>query len=329
MKKSPIFAVFVLLIVLVLAFSGCEISFDLNDKESDTSVAGDTASGTSVFDILGVTAAPIETDPNGVPMVTVAVTNKKGEVVATEKVTLTADEIQNSKDFFKPTESQTTLPTGVLPERVTEPDVETDAETQTQIQTQTKPLPGEIDIVYSDKYMITGRVEYNGNVELYKVARDGNKYAAIANYNGSEIGIITGDENIYFIDVAEKTYITIPKSLVEEQAQENEEYQGLLTGEALNINKKVVEETTEEDHGIKYKVIMYEDGSKDYVKGRNLIKSVSSEGAVLYYDSISSEVSAGVFLPPVGYTETPLDSESVSDMVESITTTEHVHSQDE
>ncbi len=327
MKRTPIFALVVLLMVLVLAFSGCELSFDLKDKESDTTNAGDTASGTSVFDIIGVTATPIETDPNGVPMVTVEVTNKKGEVVATEKVTLTADEIQSSKDFFKPAEPQTTLPTGVLPERVTEEDVETNEQTKPQVST--KPILSDVDIVYSDKYTVTGRIEYNGNVELYKVARDGNKYAAIANYDGSEIGIIAGEENIYFISVAEKTYITIPKSLIEEETQNDESYKGLLTGEAFNINKTVVEETTEEDHGIKYKVIKYEDGSMDYVKGRNLIKSVSPEGAVLYYDTVSSEVSAGVFLPPVGYTETPLDSENIADMVETITTTEHVHNHDE
>lgn len=330
MKKNPIFAVIALLIVLVTAFSSCEVSLDLKDKDSDTTNAGDTTSGNSILDGLLNGGNKIETDPNGIPMVTVEVTNNKGEVVATEKVTLSPAEIQSGKDFFKPKDEATTTPVGILPERVTEPEEEKTTEPdnktpQTTTQgSQAKPLT-ELDIVYSDRYSVVGRIEYDGKAEPYRMARDGEKFVAVTVYNGEEMGIISGTDSFYIVDVANKTYITIPKSLVEEQAGEDEMYKDLLTGEALNLNKKVVEETTEKEYGVTFKVIKYEDGSADYVKGKTLIKTVSKDGSVLHYDSITQDVNAGMFLPPVGFTEKTLDSESVSEMVEDLATTEHVH----
>jgi hypothetical protein len=96
----------------------------------------------------------------------------------------------------------------------------------------------------------------------------------------------------------------------------------LMSGDALNIERKKVSETTEEEYGVKYKVYVYEDGTKDYLKGKTLIKSVAPNGAITYFDEISDEVSPALFLPPVGYKETVIDAEYLA----TLTTTEHSHS---
>lgn len=312
MKKSPLIAMFVLLLAVVMVFNGCEISID-RAKDPDTTKAGDETTLNPLDILMNGEKKPIETDPNGVPFVTVAVTDKKGEVIATEKVTLTPDEIKDVQDFFEKDETQAALPTGVSPDRVTEPE---------------KPVagkPSEIDIIYSDKYVIEGRTEFEGRIESFRVARDGKKYSGVMNYNGEETAVIIGDDNMYFVSVSEKTYITIPISLMEQELGSDETFQSIMSGDALNIERNKVSETTEEEYGAKYKVYVYEDGSKDYLRGKTLIKTVAPSGAITYYDEISNEVTPGLFLPPMGYTETVITAEDLA----ALTTTEHSHSHEE
>ncbi len=336
MKKSPITAMLVLLIVIVIAFSSCDISMDLPGKGDDIK-AGETI---------------VDDEGNVIPVVTVVeVTDDKGEVVETEVVTLSSSEIQIGKDFFSSSSNKAEVPTGAAPERVTKPSAETTVKNEAEkgdgdkdnnsnnengsneqnketTQAQAPVIPDDLDIITSTKYTVVGRVEKDGVSTVYKVARDGNKYAAVMFIEGQEMGVIVGETDVYLVIVEEKGYITVPKSLIEQEAGDDAELQAFLSGDAFNMTKKVIGEATEEADGITYRVVKYDDGSSDYLNGKTLVKTLAKDGSVLYYDTITSEVSAGVFLPPVGYTEQKLTEENVSDLADSLTTT-HAHSHDE
>ena len=351
MKKNRLYGLVALLVVVVMVFSGCEMSFDIGG-DNDTTVAGDSVNHELTDGNGQDGSSSVGSNVNEAPVVTVVdVTNQQGEVVATEKVTLSKDEVQSGKDFFvKPSlesdENKNVLPS---PDRLTQPNKEnttqndkkpgnkddvddkndvadngnnnnnnnnntntgdkndnTDNNTDnggTNDNSQDVVQKNDLDIIYSKKYYIEGRIVANGNVSYYKVARDGKYYSAVTTYEGNDLGIIVGDTDVYLVAIADKTYIKVPKSMIEEEAEKDENMQGLLTGDAFDMNKKPIETTTEEADGITYTVLKYEDGSADYLNGNIIVKSVASDGSIMFYDVVTDNVSMGMFLPPAGYTE--------------------------
>lgn len=353
MKKTPFITVIAMLVVVVFIFSGCEMSFNLkkNDDIYETVPVTDE-SGVTVTDNSGEVVYETVKVTNPVVSV-IEVTNKKGEVVATENVTLSKDEVEEGKNFFdlfgaykdnkkndttseKVNNAKTTagdksnkattavsdkangttsvsIPTGVASDRVTEP-------------AKNDKVQDDLAIINSEKYTIVSRIITSDGAYVYKVARDGNKFSVATSANGTEIGIIVGDDGIYMLSSSTKTYFKIPKALVEDMAGENEEFQGILTGEAFDATRKEKSRSEKTIDGVKYTLVSYEDGSVDYLNGKTLVKTVTEDGNVTYYDTISAEVSAGVFVPPVGYTEQSLTQENVSDFAGDLgITTEHSH----
>ena len=101
MNKTPIITIIALLIVVLIAFTGCEFEISLNGEENNTQtsiesvVVTDEEGSTQIETVVHY----ITTEP--VPVVTIVeVTNKKGNVVETEKITLSPEEVQQGKDFF-------------------------------------------------------------------------------------------------------------------------------------------------------------------------------------------------------------------------------------
>ena len=60
------------------------------------------------------------------------------------------------------------------------------------------------------------------------------------------------------------------------------------------------------------------------------MKTLSPDGSVLYYDSVSPVVPASVFAPPSDYKRTTLDEEGVSEFIGAVdVTADHSHTHDE
>lgn len=93
MKKIYTAIVAMILASLVFVLSGCELAFDLSDKTPE-----DTQSHTAI----------------------VKVTDERGEIIATEMVTLSKDEIKEGKTFFEKDKRSEKAETGVSAERLEE-----------------------------------------------------------------------------------------------------------------------------------------------------------------------------------------------------------------
>lgn len=331
MKKPiiPIIAIAVIIIgIVAFSFVDFETTVDI-PKTSDTGEAGDNISS------------------DGTLVTVVEVTDKEGEVVATEKVTFSQDDVKFGQDFFAKPSEETTLPSGLLPNRLqaltTTPNVEntqttsgkkpssnTDKTTSVnkpstqQTTSAAKPstpveAPSELDIVRSQKYYYEGRiVNNNGDISTYKIARDGVKYSAVILYNGEEVGVIINETEIIMVSVAEKTYISVPISMLQSQEGTDEMLDTLLSGEIYNLNKTEVSRYTADEDGVQYTIIEYTDGSKDYIYDNLLIKTVVSNGTVQYYDVITNQFPASVFFAPAGYQKQDLTDVGVSEFAEDV-----------
>ncbi len=294
MKKAFIIVGVIVIALVIFAFSGAETDIEL--KNGNTTEAGDSVNNGA--DGTGETAP--------VPTTIVEVTDNKGEVVETQSVTLSKEEVSVAIDYFSPADSQTTVPSGVMPERVTD-----------SVTAESQNAQNDIAVLRSNRYYVVGRVEIDGEMQNYKTARDGAKYSAVANYNGTEMGIIVGDTHIYMVNINAKEYFEISKQLLIDEAGDDADIQKLLSGEAYDINKKAVKESTAKENGVTYNTVEYDDGSVDYLKGKALIKSVAKDGSVLYYDSVSTEVPASIFYPPAGYKKVDINGEVLSEVVET------------
>lgn len=314
MNKTPIITIIAMLVVIVIAFSGCEFEISLNGEENNTQtsiesiVVTDEEGSTQIETVVHY----ITTEP--VPVVSIVeVTNEKGKVVETEKVTLSPEEVQDGKDFFndKKEEKTTAISKEPAPDRVTTAPEKENVEVQ-----------DDFAVLNSSQYLIEGRIVTKDGVTYpYKIARSGNRFTLRTTAEGEEVCIIMGSENVYWVSPAKKTYVKFPKELAD---QENaDEFEALFTGEAYNLyaNKKEVDSYTEKMYGVKYKVVEYDDGSLDYFNGKTLVQTVSSDGSTLYYDVISSLASEGLFVPPADYTEEVITSEKASELADSLTTT--------
>ena len=109
MNKTPIITIIALLVVVLIAFTGCEFEISLNGEENNTQtsiesiVVTDEEGSTQLETVVHY----ITTEP--VPVVTVIeVTNEKGKVIETEKVTLSPEEVQQGKDFFNDDDDEET-----------------------------------------------------------------------------------------------------------------------------------------------------------------------------------------------------------------------------
>lgn len=312
MNKTPIITIIALLVVILIAFSGCEFEVSLNGEKSNTEtsiesvVVTDEEGSTQIETVVHY----VTTEP--VPVVTIIeVTNEKGKVVETEKVTLTPEEVQQGKDFFndKEEEKTTVLSKEPASDRIT-----------TAPEKENVEVKDDFAILNSSRYFIEGRVvTADGVTYPYKMARDGTRFSFRSSANGEELCFIMGANDVYVVSPNTKTYFKIPKDL---GSADTEEFEDVLSGEALTLyaNKKEVGSYTEKMYGVKYKVVEYDDGSLDYFNGKTLVQTVNKDGSTLYYDVISSAVSEGLFLPPAGYTEEVLTSEKVSELADSLTT---------
>ena len=315
MNKTPIITIIAMLVVIVIAFSGCEFEISLNGEENNTQtsiesiVVTDEEGSTQIETVVHY----ITTEP--VPVVSIVeVTNEKGKVVETEKVTLSPEEVQDGKDFFndKKEEKTTALSKEPAPDRVTTVPEKENVEVQ-----------DDFEVLNSSQYLIEGRIVTKDGISYpYKIARSGNRFTLRTTTENEEVCIIMGSENVYWVSPTKKTYVKFPKDLA---GQENaDEFESLFTGEAYNLyaNKKEVDSYTEKMYGVKYKVVEYDDGSLDYFNGKTLVQTVSPDGSTLYYDVISSSVSEGLFVPPADYTEEVITSEKASELADSLTTTD-------
>lgn len=299
MNKTPIITIVALLIVILVAFTGCEFEISLNGEENNTQtsiesvVVTDEEGSTQIETIVHY----ITTEP--VPVVTVVeVTNDKGKVVATEKVTLSPEEVQQGKDFFDVVEDEETTK---KPSKEPASDRITTTPEQSNIEIQ-----DDFAVLNSSRYLIEGRVVSKDGVSYpYKMARDGNRFAFRTVYEGEEMCLIMGSKYVYLVSPATKTYAKVSKELVQEESADTGEFDDVLTGDIFNLyaNKKQVDTYTEKMYGVKYTVVEYDDGTMDYFNGKTLVQTVSSDGSTLYYDVISQNVSEGMFVPPADYTE--------------------------
>lgn len=337
MKKITLSAVSLILASLVFVFGGCEMSLNLKKKNNTE----DTQSHTAI----------------------VEVTDEKGAVIATEAVTISQDELKKGETFFNKDSADGNIQTGVSSDRLqqalansknntpsTNASSKADSANKNTTSNKTtatggtgnsvsKPVSSDnggssnyvqndADVLKSTQYMITGRAVYDGEASPYKVARSGEKLAMFAELNGQQIGIIITEEVVYMLSVDEKTYIEITKEMLKENMTEEELSQ--FNGSALDVERKVKENLTQKEDGVTYNVVVYEDGVRDYFVGTTIMKTISSDGSVLYYDSVSPVAPASVFAPPSGYKRTTLDEAGVSEFIGAVDATEnHTHTADE
>lgn len=351
MNKTPIITIIALLTVILIAFTGCEFEISLNGEENNTQtsiesvVVTDEEGSTQIETVVHY----ITTEP--VPVVTVIeVTNEKGKVVETEKVTLSPEEVQQGKDFFngkdddKETNKETTKETNKKPNKETNKDTtkETSKVTEKETEVSKEPAPDRVTtapdkenvkvqddlaVLKSSKYLIEGRVVSADGVSYpYKMARDGSRFTFKSVYDGQEICIIVGSKYVYLVSPETKTYAKVSKELVEDETADSGEYDDVLTGDAFNLyaNKNEIDTYTEKMYGIKYKVVEYDDGTRDFFNGKTLVMTEASDGSILYYDTISSNVSEGLFVPPADYTEEVVTTTS-SESTTHCTDPEHNH----
>lgn len=306
MNKTPIITIIALLTVILIAFTGCEFDISLNGEENNTQtsiesvVVTDEEGSTQIETIVHY----ITTEP--VPVVTVIeVTNEKGKVVETEKVTLSPEDVQQGKDFFNGKEDETKADKKNEKETEISKEPASDRVT-TAPEKENVKVQDDFAVLNSSRYLIEGRVvSADGASYPYKMARDGSRFTFKSVYEGEEICIIVGSEYVYLVSPETKTYAKVSKELVEDEAADSGEFDDLLTGDVFNLyaNKKEIDTYTEKMYGVKYKVVEYDDGTMDYFNGKTLVMTEASDGSMLYYDVISSTVSEGLFVPPADYKE--------------------------
>ena len=331
MNKTPIITIIALLVVILIAFSGCEFEINLNGEENNTQtsiesvVVTDEEGSTQIETVVHY----ITTEP--VPVVTIVeVTNEKGKVVETEKVTLSPEEVQQGKDFFdgKDEEKETNKENGKDNIKETEASKEPASDRVTTAPDKDNAeVQDDLAVLKSSKYLIEGRAVGTDGVSYpYKMARDGNRFTFRTVYEGKEICLIMGGKYVYIVSPETKTYAKVSRDIVEEESNGTGEFDDLLSGDIFNLyaNKKEVDTYTEKVYGVKYRVVEYDDGNRDFFNGKTLVMTESPDGAILYYDVISTNVSEGLFVPPADYTE-EIPTTVISSECESTTCTDPNH----
>ncbi len=309
---------FVALVTMVAIFMLCGCEATISKKQQDT-----TKSPETTFE----PATAI-----------VKVTDVEGNVLATEAVTMSDKDKEQEKNFFNPVQ-QSGVSNQASSDRINQalqnqqstskPNGAPDINGET-----TDDLPQIQDdyaVLHSSQYMINFRiVDANGVAQSCKLAKNG-KYTSVSMvYNDVPLSIILGANAWYLLSPLDKTYIEIPKSLIEQNAGDDE-FTQMLMSDPFNFETSYTSKTQVTEEGITYDVYEYENGNKDYFIGKTIIKRTASDNSVMYYDSVSPIAPMSLFTPPSDYIKQVVTEDNASDIIESIdpealsTTHNHEH----
>ncbi len=318
MKKIILTMVAIILAACVITLCGCETTIKL---EEDTTLSGSVSQKYED------------------PTIIVAVTNEEGTVVSTETVTMSQQDKEEEKNFFKPI-VQSNVSTGVSADRVQQalqnqqvlqsqttnaetennaPDINNTTSSNGSSSTPNVPyVQDDSAVLRSNQYMINVRlVDSAGVAQNYKIAKNGKTSSVSMVYNDVPMAVILGEETWYLLSVSDKTYIEIPKETIEASA-EDEEFKDMLMGDPFDFNREIVSKSTETEDGITYNVVEYDNGNKDYFIGKTLIKTTAEDDSVMYYDSISPIAPMSLFTPPADYKKTVVTEENASDIAGAV-----------
>lgn len=278
MKRKSIILLSVVVLIVSVLFTGCDFAIELPGGPEDVSQVGLSNSVTRV----------------------VEVTDKDGNVVGTENVTLSNKEIEEGKDFYGALNDNAL--SGITDNRYNNALI--------------SGAQNDRNVFESRNYYVVGRILKDGKTSTYKLAQSGNKYAIMTVYNGSQLGIIIDYINIYLVEIENKSYLTIPKALLAEYEDEN--VASLLEDDLLDSDKKIVKNGTTKIDGKEVSYSKYDDGSTTYYKDNTLLMSESSDGTIIYYDTVTNSAPSGFFAPPAGYTAKPLNAENIQEFSDLI-----------
>ena len=279
MKRKSIVLLSSIILLIAVLFTGCDFSIVLPGGPEDIS----------------------QVDLNNYVTRVVEVTDENGNVIGTENVTLSQDEINDGKSFYNKLDENAL---GGITDNRYNSALNTNAQ-------------DDKSIFESRQYYVVGRIVKDGKTSTYKLAQSGNKYAIMTVYNGSQLGIIIDYLNIYLVQIANKSYITIPKALLA-QYEGEENFDSLLEDDLLDSDKKIVKNGTTKKDGKEVNYSKYDDGSITYYKGNTILMSESADGTVIYYDSVKNSAPSGFFAPPAGYTSKPLNAANIQEFSELI-----------
>ncbi len=279
MKRKSIVLLSSIILLIAVLFTGCDFSIALPGGPEDIS----------------------QVDLNNYVTRVVEVTDENGNVIGTENVTLSQDEINDGKNFYNKLDENALG--GITDNRY-------NSASNTNAQ-------DDKSIFESRQYYVVGRIVKDGKTSTYKLAQSGNKYAIMTVYNGSQLGIIIDYLNIYLVQIENKSYITIPKALLAEYEGE-ENFDSLLEDDLLDSDKKIVKNGTTKKDGKEVSYSKYDDGSITYYKGNTILMSENADGTIIYYDSVKNSAPSGFFAPPAGYTSKPLNAANIQEFSELI-----------
>ena len=279
MKRKSIVLLSSIILLIAVLFTGCDFSIVLPGGPEDIS----------------------QVDLNNYVTRVVEVTDENGNVIGTENVTLSQDEINDGKSFYNKLDENAL---GGITDNRYNSALNTNAQ-------------DDKSIFESRQYYVVGRIVKDGKTSTYKLAQSGNKYAIMTVYNGSQLGIIIDYLNIYLVQIANKSYITIPKALLAEYEGE-ENFDSLLEDDLLDSDKKIVKNGTTKKDGKEVSYSKYDDGSITYYKGNTILMSENADGTIIYYDSVKNSAPSGFFAPPAGYTSKPLNAANIQEFSELI-----------
>jgi hypothetical protein len=279
MKRESIVLLSSIILLIAVLFTGCDFSIALPGGPEDIS----------------------QVDLNNYVTRVVEVTDENGNVIGTENVTLSQDEINDGKSFYNKLDENAL---GGITDNRYNSALNTNAQ-------------DDKSIFESRQYYVVGRIVKDGKTSTYKLAQSGNKYAIMTVYNGSQLGIIIDYLNIYLVQIENKSYITIPKALLSEYEGE-ENFDSLLEDDLLDSDKKIVKNGTTKKDGKEVSYSKYDDGSITYYKGNTILMSENADGTVIYYDSVKNSAPNGFFAPPAGYISKPLNAANIQEFSELI-----------
>lgn len=300
MKKITMSAIALMLASLVFVFSGCEASVKLEEEES-TTYEPDTA--------------------------VTEVTNKEGKVVATENITMSAKQKEEGKNFYKPTKkpskgvSKNRLQQALKENGLKQDGTPDESDTLEDEMNQMEQTQDDAAVLRSSQYLVTARLVMEGKSSQYKIARKGKKSSMTFQHEGQNLGFIITEKLVYMLTIDEKQYIEIPKSVIAENATEEE--MDMLTSNPFDMERKVKKKTSEKKDGVKYTVFIYESGAKDYFIGKTLIMTTAEDGSTMYYDSISPIAPSSLFSPPKGFTKSEVEFEETTADTTQCTAQDH------
>lgn len=277
-RKSIVFLSSIVLIVSIL-FTGCDFSIQLPGGPEDVSQVNISNNVTRV----------------------VEVTDIDGNVIGTETVTLSQQEIEDGKNFYNKLDENALG--GIT-------DTRYNSASGSNAQ-------NDKSVFESRNYYVVGRIVKDGKTSTYKLAQSGNKYAIMTVYNGSQLGIIIDYLNIYLVQLENKSYITIPKALLADY-EGDESVSSLLKDDLLDSDKEIVKNGTTKVDGKEVSYSKYDDGSTTYYKENTILMSESADGTIIYYDTITNSAPNGFFAPPAGYTSKPLNAANVQEFSDLI-----------